>query len=84
MIKLYKEYVESRRLANIQTKLEIFNDLSQVPYLSKRFLLESVLNLSQDDIEHNNKLWHEENGTADDLIGQETNNLFRKVGITTK
>ena len=82
MIKLYKEYVESRRLANIQTKLEIFNELSQVPFLSKRFLLESVLNLSQDDIEHNNKLWHEENGTAEDLIKQKTNNLFKSVGIT--
>ena len=82
MIKLYKEYVESRRLANIQTKLEIFNELSQVPFLSKRFLLESVLNLSQDDIEHNNKLWHEENGTAEDLIEQKTNNLFKSVGIT--
>ena len=84
MIKLYKQYVEQKRLHNLQTKLKVFKELDQVPYLSKRFILEEVLDLTKERVEYNNLLWAEENGTAKDLVKSETNKLFNLVGITKK
>lgn len=60
MIKLYKEYVEQKRLANVQTKIDQFKELDQIPYLSKRFILEKFLCLSETERIHNDKLWSEE------------------------
>jgi ABC-type phosphate transport system auxiliary subunit len=60
MIKLYKEYVEKKRLANLQTRLEIFKELDQVRYLSKRFILEEALGLSEARRLYNDALWAEE------------------------
>lgn len=82
MIKLYKEYVEQKRLRNLQTKLEVFKELDQVPYLSKRFILEQVLDLTEEQVKNNNALWLEENGTFEDRVATETGNLFSKVGIS--
>lgn len=81
MIKLYKEYVESKRLANIQAKIDIVHDLDRLPYISKRFILTEYL-LTAEQLERNDKLWKEENGTVEDLIDEATSNLFNKVGIT--
>ncbi len=63
MIKLYKEYVEQKRLANLQTKLKVFKELDQVHYLSKRFILEEALGISKERVEYNNSLWLEEQPT---------------------
>ena len=60
MIKLYKEYVEKKRLANLQIRLEIFKELDQVRYLSKRFILEEALGLSEARRLYNDALWQEE------------------------
>ena len=82
MIKLYNEWVESKRLANVQTKIDQFKELDQVPYLSKRFILEAILGLTKEQLTQNDKLWSEENGTFEDRVKSETSNLFSKVGIT--
>lgn len=66
MIKLYKEYVERKRLANLQTRLEIFKELDQVRYLSKRFILEEALGIPKSRVDENNKLWLEENPMPSD------------------
>lgn len=60
MIKLYKEYVEKKRLANLQTKLEIFKEVDQVRYLSKRFILEEFLGLTETKRLYNDAMWLEE------------------------
>ena len=61
MIKLYKEYVESRRLANLATRVAIVADLEKLPYMSKRFILTEYL-LSQEQLANNDALWAEEQG----------------------
>jgi hypothetical protein len=67
MIKLYKEWVEQKRLANVQTKIDQFKELDQIPYLSKRFILQTMLGLTEEQLDQNDKLWAEENGTVEDI-----------------
>lgn len=61
MIKLYKELVESKRLANLQAKIQIVEDLNRLPYVSKRFILTEYL-LTPEQLKRNEELWAEENG----------------------
>jgi hypothetical protein len=64
MIKLYKEYVERQRLANLATRVAIVTDLDKLPYMSKRFILTEYL-LSQKQLANNDALWAEENGSVE-------------------
>jgi len=64
MIKLYKEWVESKRLANLQARISMFSELDKIPYLSKRFILTECL-LSKEQLDRNDELWSEENGHAE-------------------
>ena len=64
MIKLYKEYVESRRLANLATRVELVKQLDQLPYISKRFILTEYL-LTTEQLTRNDALWAEENGSVE-------------------
>lgn len=62
------------------TRLTAFQGLEQVPYLSKRFLLERFLGLTQEEILRNEKLWREEKDSPEleTTQGQD----LRSVGIT--
>lgn len=62
------------------TRVSTFNQLEQVPYLSKRFLLRRYLGLTEEEIVENETLWHEERSTAQpsSMAGQD----LRSVGIT--
>ena len=42
------------------TRIQAFTGLEQVPYLSKRFLLERFLGLSEEEMRRNEELWQEE------------------------
>ena len=64
MIKLYKEYVESRRLANLATRVELVKQLDQLPYISKRFILTEYL-LTAEQLKRNDALWAEEQGIVE-------------------
>ena len=79
MIKLYKEWVESKRLANLQAKIEIVEDLNRFPYVSKRFILTEYL-LTPEQLKRNDELWAEENGK--DLSTTSLGKGLRSVGIT--
>ena len=63
MIKLYKKYVESKRLANIQAKIQIVKDLDKLLFLSKRFNLTEYL-FTQEQLKRNDELWAEENSSV--------------------
>lgn len=65
MIKLYKEWVESKRLANLATRVAVVKQLDQLPYLGKRFILTEYL-LTQEQLARNDELWGEENGIIAD------------------
>lgn len=50
-----------RQIEIDSAQINIFQPLSDVPYLSKRFLLQRYLNLTEDEILENERLWKEEN-----------------------
>jgi len=62
------------------TRVNTFQALEQVPYFSKRFLLKRYLGLSEEEIQENSDLWHEERAKpeAPPVAGQD----LRSVGIT--
>lgn len=82
MIKLYKEYLESKRLANLQAKIQIVNDLDKLKFLSKRFVLTEYL-LTTEQLKRNDDLWAEENPLNQDneKLVEAWHNL-KKVGVT--
>jgi len=61
-------------------RIATFVQLEPVPYLSKRFLLERYLDLSEEEMTRNDELWAQENGTV------ETTDIpaagLRSVGVT--
>jgi len=63
MIKLYREWVESKRLANLQTRIAMVSELDKLPYMSKRFILTECL-LSKEQLGRNDELWSEEQGVS--------------------
>jgi len=61
-------------------RIATFTQLEPIPYLSKRFLLERYLDLSEEEMTRNDELWAQENGTV------ETTDIpaagLRSVGVT--
>ena len=62
------------------TRIQAFQGLEQLPYLSKRFLLERFLGLTEEEIKKNEQMWREERDEPDaqPTTGQD----LRSVGIT--
>jgi len=61
------------------TRVSTFQALEQVPYLSKRFLLKRYLGLTEEEIQENEVMWHEER-TDQDPAGV-TGSDLRGVGV---
>ena len=61
-------------------RIQTFTQLEPIPYLSKRFLLERYLDLSEEEMQRNDELWAQENGSATDT--QATDAGLRAVGVT--
>jgi hypothetical protein len=57
-----------------------FTNVSQIPYLSKRFALKRFLGLSAEEMADNEKLWKEEN--VDEDVTLSAGAELRSVGIT--
>ena len=56
------------RQIELDTQLvNMFNQVQQLPYLSKRFAMKRYLKLSEDEIFENQRLWAEENATSDPM-----------------
>jgi len=62
------------------TRITAFTSLEPLPYLSKRFLLERFLGLTEDEIQQNSKLWKEERSKPEMETSQGQD--LRSVGIT--
>jgi hypothetical protein len=62
------------------TRVSTFNSLDPVPYLSKRFLLKRYLGLTEEEIQENEDLWHEERAKPEAPPAQ--GNDLRAVGVT--
>jgi hypothetical protein len=61
-------------------RINTFTALEQIAYLSKRFLLERYLDLSEEEMQRNDELWAQENGTVSDTDIPEAG--LRAVGVT--
>ncbi len=60
-------------------KINTFTSLEQYPYLSKRFLMQRFLGLTEEEMVANTKLWREENDGVD--VTSEMPSM-RSVGVT--
>ena len=61
-------------------RIATFTQLEPVPYLSKRFLLERYLDLSEEEMTRNDELWAQENGTVENTEIPTAG--LRSVGVT--
>jgi hypothetical protein len=51
------------------TRVNIFAQLQEIPYLSKRFAMKRFLGMTQEEITENESMWREENGhTLESLV----------------
>jgi hypothetical protein len=62
------------------TRINAFTALEPLPYMSKRFMLERFLGLSEDEIARNEKLWREERDNVDQQPPAGSD--LRSVGIS--
>lgn len=62
------------------TRIQAFQGLEALPYMSKRFLLERFLGLTEDEIKKNEEMWREERDSPD--MQATTGQDLRSVGIT--
>ena len=62
-------------------RVNTFQSLEQIPYFSKRFLLERYLGLTQEEIIRNESLWREERDNLEAGAGDAQGADLRSVGI---
>jgi len=62
------------------TRITAFQAMEQIPYMSKRFMLERFLGLSEDEIQKNEKMWREEQDTPELQTTQGQD--LRSIGVT--
>ena len=62
------------------TRIQAFQGLEQLPYMSKRFMLERFLGLTEEEIKRNEEMWREERDQPD--APATTGQDLRGVGIT--
>ena len=63
------------------TRINAFTQLEGIPYLSRRFLLERYLDLSEEEMQRNDELWTQENSTPEETKAPQAG--LRNVGVTT-
>jgi len=62
------------------TRVNTFQVMDQIPYMSKRFVLKRYLGLSEEEIQENEELWHEERGKPESAPA--TGQDLRSVGVS--
>ena len=76
-----QNFAKYRQAEVDQVRINTFVQLEPVPYLSKRFLLERYLDLSEEEMTRNDELWAEENGKVLDTEAPAAG--LRSVGVST-
>ena len=61
------------------TRVSVYTQLEQIPYMSKRFLLKRYLGLTEEEIQENEELWHEERSEPETPQAQGSD--LRGVGV---
>lgn len=76
-----QNFAKYRQAEVDSTRIASFTSLEAYPYLSKRFLMERYLDLSEEEIQRNSEMWNEEQGILDETSPNEAG--LRAVGVTT-
>jgi hypothetical protein len=67
-------FASSRQATMDAERINTFTSISQIPFVSKRFAFKRFLDLTDDEVAENERLWAEENGkgqpTATDAAGE--------------
>jgi hypothetical protein len=75
-----QNFAKYRQAEVDSVRINTFTALEPIPYLSKRFLLERYLDLSEEEMQRNDELWAQENGAVDDTEIPQAG--LRAVGVT--
>jgi len=75
-----QNFAKYRQAEVDSVRINTFIQLEQIPYLSKRFLLERYLDLSEEEMQRNDELWAQENGSVADTEIPDAG--LRAVGVT--
>jgi len=75
-----QNFAKYRQAEVDQTRIASFAQLEGYGYLSKRFLLERYLDLSEEEMQRNDELWAQENGLVGDTEIPQAG--LRAVGVT--
>ena len=75
-----QNFAKYRQAEVDQVRITTFTQLEPIPYLSKRFLLERYLDLSEEEMQRNDELWAQENGVVEDTTAPDAG--LRAVGVT--
>jgi hypothetical protein len=74
-------FASTRQSALDAERINTFNTIQTVPYMSKRFALKRFLGLTDEDVAENERMWAEENGkgqpTYTDAAGE-----LRSAGLS--
>jgi hypothetical protein len=76
-----QNFAKYRQAEIDQVRIGTFTSLEPYPYMSKRFLMERYLDLSEEELQRNSELWKEERGIVDDDSAAEAG--LRAVDVTT-
>jgi len=75
-----QNFAKYRQAELDQTRIATFTSLEGIGYLSKRFLLERYLDLSEEEMTRNDELWAQENGVVEDTTAPDAG--LRSVGVS--
>lgn len=75
-----QNFAKYRQAEVDQVRIQAFSQLEGVGYLSKRFLLKRYLDLSEEEMQQNDEMWNEENGSVEDTAVPKAG--LRAVGVT--
>jgi hypothetical protein len=76
-----QNFAKYRQAEIDQVRISTFTALEAYPYMSKRFLMERYLDLSEEELQRNSELWKEERGIVDEAGATEAG--LRAVDVTT-
>ena len=62
-------------------RINTFNTIQAVPYISKRFAMKRFLGITDEEMAENERLWREEKGTST-ITGTDASGELRSVGIS--
>jgi hypothetical protein len=75
-----QNFAQHRQVEVDAARINVFGQLEQVPYFSKRFLMKRYLGLSEQEMQENEEMWLQEQGEVGDTAASDVG--LRSVGIT--